>query len=282
MPPLFPVTLSLYVVACTLYLVQIVIGGGAQASGPRITAPTPAKAPGLVRAARVILALAFAAHAVDIGWLCTKGLHPVVNAREALSFASWLMCGLYLAMSLRTAGLAVVGAIVVPATLVLLVAARLAPGADTPSTIGMTPLGALHITLATTGVALFAVAAGGAVVYILVERKLKRHKTGFVLRGGPALETLDKLSRRCIVIGFPVFTIAMVTGAMWVARLGRGVFTAQYAVSTVAWLLFAGLLVLRLTLGWRGRRAAYLTLAGFAGVISVLGFYFIRGVGGGA
>jgi ABC-type uncharacterized transport system permease subunit len=280
-PPLFPATLSLYVVACTLYLVQIVVGGGAQTPGSVIGAPTPAMAPGLVRAARMILALAFASHAVDIGWLCTKGLHPVVNAREALSFASWLMCGLYLALSLRAAGLAVVGAIVVPATLILLVAARLAPGTETPTSVGA--LGALHITLATAGVALFAVAAGGAVVYLLVERNIKKHKTGFMLRGGPALETLDKLSRRCIVIGFPVFTVAMVTGAMWVARLpGRGVFTAQYAISSIAWLVFAGLLVLRLTLGWRGRRAALLTLAGFAGVIGTLGIYFIRGVGGGA
>jgi ABC-type uncharacterized transport system permease subunit len=280
-PPLFPATLSLYVVACTLYLVQIVVGGGVQTPGSVIGAPTPAMAPGLVRAARTILALAFASHAVDIGWLCTKGLHPVVNAREALSFASWLMCGLYLALSLRAAGLAVVGAIVVPATLILLVAARLAPGTETPTSVGA--LGALHITLATAGVALFAVAAGGAVVYLLVERNIKKHKTGFMLRGGPALETLDKLSRRCIVIGFPVFTVAMVTGAMWVARLpGRGVFTAQYAISSIAWLVFAGLLVLRLTLGWRGRRAALLTLAGFAGVIGTLGIYFIRGVGGGA
>lgn len=285
MPPLFPATLSLYVVACTLYLVQIVLGGAQGGGGARlpvISPPTPAKAPGLVRAARLVLALAFASHAVDIGWLCTVGLHPVVNAREALSFASWLMCGLYLAVSLRTAGLAVVGAIVVPATLVLLVAARLVPGSDAPSAIGLTPLGALHITLATAGVALFAVAAGGSVVYLVVERNIKKHRTGFVLRGGPALETLDTLSRRCILIGFPVFTVAMVTGAMWVARLpGRGVFTAQYAISSVAWLVFAGLLVLRLTLGWRGRRAAILTLAGFAGVIGTLGIYFVRGVGSG-
>src|SRR5581483_8337678 len=74
MPPLFPATLAFYAVACVLYLAHLVSASA-----------------GIARGARVALAVAFASHAVDIGWLCTHGLHPVVNAREALSFASWLI-----------------------------------------------------------------------------------------------------------------------------------------------------------------------------------------------
>jgi ABC-type uncharacterized transport system permease subunit len=139
----------------------------------------------------------------------------------------------------------------------------------------------VHIVLATAGVALFAVAAGGAVIYLLAERNLKKHKTGTLLRGGPALETLDRLNGRCIVLGFPLFTIAMVTGAVWVARIpGAGVFTAQYAIAAVAWLLYAALLLARVTAGWRGRKAALMTLAGFATAMTVLLIYFLRGVSG--
>lgn len=271
LPPLFSATIAFYAVACTLYLAHLVSMSRAQ---PRDTRA----ASGLARGARVALALAFASHAVDIGWLCTHGMHPGVNAREALSFAAWLMCGVYLATSLRY-DVPVVGALVVPGTLVLDVAARLSPSKEAVHAGSV--LGIVHITLATAGVALFAVAAGGAAVYLMAERNLKRHRAQGLLRGGPALETLDTLNRRCILVGFPIFTVAMVTGAAWVARIpGAGVFTLQYAVSTVAWLLYAALLLARVTAGWRGRRAALMTLAGFAGTLTVLLIYFLRGVSG--
>ncbi len=259
-PPLFPATLACYAVACVLYLAHLV---------------SPSK--GIARGAVVALLVAFASHAVDIGWLCTHGMHPLINAREALSFSSWLICGAYLLASFRF-NVPVVGALVVPGTLVLDVAARL-----TPSHEGMNPatplLGAVHITLASAGVALFAVAAGGAVVYLIAERNLKAHKPGRA--GGASLATLDKLNQRCISLGFPVFTLALVTGAIWVAqRHLSGIFTAQYAISAVAWLLYAGLLLARVTAGWRGRRAALMTLAGFAATAAVLLIYFLRGVTG--
>jgi ABC-type uncharacterized transport system permease subunit len=128
-------------------------------------------------------------------------------------------------------------------------------------------------------VALFAVAAGGAVIYLIAERNLKAHKPGRA--NGPSLATLDKLNQRCITLGFPLYTVAMVTGAMWVAQLHlNGVFTVQYAISAAAWLLYAVLLLARVTAGWRGRRAALMTLAGFAATAAVLLIYFLRGVTG--
>jgi ABC-type uncharacterized transport system permease subunit len=268
MPPLFPATLALYAVAATLYLAHVVVSSrGAQAATN-----------GLSTGARIALAAAFLSHAVDIAWLCTHGFHPAVNAREALSFASWLICGAYLVSSFRFQ-VPVVGALVVPGTMVLDVAARLTPATDIPHASSL--LGTIHITLASAGVALFAVAAGGAVIYLFAERNLKAHKKGKLLRGGPALETLDSLNLRCIVLGFPIFTVAMVTGAAWVMRIpGAGVFTPQYAIATVAWLLWALLLLARVTAGWRGRRAALITLAGFATSMIVLLLYFLRGVAG--
>src|SRR5437867_1467779 len=117
MPPLFPATLACYAVACVLYLVHVVSSRGALES--------------LARGARVALTVAFLSHAIDIGWLCTHGQHPIVNAREALSFASWLICGAYLLASLKYS-VPVVGALVVPGTLVLNIAARLTPSSEAP------------------------------------------------------------------------------------------------------------------------------------------------------
>jgi ABC-type uncharacterized transport system permease subunit len=265
LPPLFPATLSLYAVACTLFLAHLWTQRDA--------------GQGVARAARIALGVAFASHAVDIGWLCMHGLHPVVNAREALSFASWLICGAYLAAQVRYS-MPVVGTLVVPITIILDVAARLTPSAEAPRAGSV--LGSVHITLATAGVALFAVAAGGAVVYLVEERNLKRRRTPRLTQRGPALETLDRLNRRFIVLGFPVFTVALITGAVWVMRIpgSHGLFTPQYAMAAATWILYATLLTARVTLGWRGRRAALMTLLGFATALTVLLIYFVRGATG--
>ena len=259
MPPLFPATLALYAVACAMYLAHLMAGSQ-----------------GLARAGRAALAAAFLSQAVDIGWLCTHGLHPAVNAREALSFAAWLICGAYLVASLRFR-IPVVGALVVPVTMVLDVAARLSPSKE--ALHGVSTLGAIHIILATGGVALFAVAAGGAVVYLVEERNLKAHRAGRLFKRGPALETLDTLNRRCIVFGFPLFTVAMITGAVWAMQKHEQWFTPQYSIALAAWIMYAVLLVARVTAGWRGRRAAIMTLGGFATSLTVLLIYFVRGLG---
>ena len=260
MPPLFPATLALYAVACALYLAHLMAGSD-----------------GLARAGRGALAAAFASQAIDIGWLCTHGLHPAVNAREALSFAAWLTVGAYLLYSVRTR-VPVVGALVVPVTMVLNLAARLSPSKE--AVRGVTTLGAVHITLATAGVALFAVAAGGAVIYLVEERALKAHRAGALFKRGAALETLDTLNRRCIVFGFPLFTVAVITGAVWGVQLHDKLFTPQYSIAAAAWIMYAVLLVARVTGGWRGRRAAIMTLGGFATSLTVLLIYFVRGLGG--
>ena len=260
MPPLFPATLALYAVSCALYLAHLMAGSE-----------------GLARAARGALAAAFASQALDIGWLCTRGQHPAVDAREALSFAAWLICGAYLVSTVRFR-IPVVGALVVPVTMVLDLAARLSPSHEAQH--GVSALGAVHITLATAGVALFAVAAGGAVIYLVEERALKAHRAGALFKRGPALETLDTLNRRCIIFGFPLFTVAVITGAVWGVQLHDKLFTPQYSIAVAAWIMYAILLVARVTAGWRGRRAAIMTLGGFATSLTVLLIYFVRGLGG--
>ena len=98
-------------------------------------------------------------------------------------------------------------------------------------------------------------------------------------RGTP-LETLDRLAHRCVSIGFPVFTLAIVTGAIWVARLGLlhgpGTLRPEYLIAVGTWIAFAVLIIARVGAGWRGRRAAWLTLGGFGGTALVVAAYFIR------
>jgi ABC-type uncharacterized transport system permease subunit len=229
----------------------------------------------LARAGRIVLASGWVVQTVDIGIRCVHGHHPVSSTAEALAFIAWMIVAGYIAASLRYR-LAAAGAFAVPAALILLLLARVVPGdaSAPPGSLGM-----LHVFLATLGVATFALAAMIESLYLLQERRLKRRQLDRLRGGGAPLDTLDRLAARCVSIGFPVFTLALVTGAVWVARLGvlhkGGAVRPEYLAAVASWVAFGVLLVARVG-GWQGRRAAWLTVGGFSGVVLVVLGYLIR------
>jgi ABC-type uncharacterized transport system permease subunit len=194
-----------------------------------------------------------------------------------------MMAAAFLLTSLRYR-LTAAGAFAVPAVVALILLARLAPAEapvqDGVSLPAMGRLGQAHILLATLGVAVFAFAAVLAVVYLFQDRSLKRKQLDRAIDRGTPLDTLDRLAHRCVSIGFPVFTLAIITGAVWVARLGllhgHGTLRPEYLIAVGTWIAFAVLIVARVGAGWRGRRAAWLTLGGFGGTALVVAAYFIR------
>jgi ABC-type uncharacterized transport system permease subunit len=164
-----------------------------------------------------------------------------------------------------------------PVSLVLLLLARLTPAGAAPDD-DLSTLGRVHISLATIGVAVFAVAGVLSAVYLVEDRALKRKRFDALAleQGGAPLESLDRLAHRLVWVGFPIFTLAMILGAIWTARLGESVGRIEYALAAVTWIAFATLLVARQIYGWRGKRAAKLTLEGFASALAVLAVYLIR------
>jgi ABC-type uncharacterized transport system permease subunit len=138
------------------------------------------------------------------------------------------------------------------------------------------------VSASALGVVLFSLAFAVAVGYLVQERLLRRRKISGLFQRLPALDVLDALSLRFITIGFPFFTLGILTGAVWVIRRGDGFlsFLAPHGFAVLAWLFFAGVLLLRLTAGWRGKRAAMGTILGFlCAVLTLLG-YVLRRMGG--
>lgn len=233
----------------------------------------------LGRAARYALVAAFVAHAADISWRAFDHVHPGTSVREALGFLSWVTVAGYLFWS-RKVKLALLGAFVAPAAGAMLALARLTPSGEAMTGLGA--LGRIHISLATLGVAIFALATAVAVMYLVEERSFKGKKfDNVVLKRGAALETLDRLSHRLVVIGFPIFTAALMLGVVWVAQRASGYGRPEYPMALITWLSFGGLIVARTAVGWRGRKAALLTIAGFAAAMVVLSIYLLRRAMGG-
>jgi ABC-type uncharacterized transport system permease subunit len=218
-------------------------------------------------------ALAFFAHAVDIGWRGVEGVHPGYSVREALGFSSWLLVGGYLIWAIR-GRLTLLGAFVAPAAMVVLAAARLSPSGE--ALPGLTWLGRIHISLAALGVALFALATLVAGMYLLEQRNLKRKRFDRVLfRRGVALDSLDTLVYRLVLVGFPIFTASIVLGVVWMAQRGASFARIEYPLALIAWGTFASILVARAR-GWRGRRSAQLTILGFSVALVVFLIYLLR------
>jgi len=122
----------------------------------------------------------------------------------------------------------------------------------------------IHVTLAFLGNAVFALAFATSLIYIFEDNRLKAKRPGR-RRLLPSLERLDDLNHRLLSWGFPLLTLGIVTGAVW-AHFAWGEFwswEARETWSLVTWSLYAILLHGR-SVGWRGRRAATLTIFGFA------------------
>jgi ABC-type uncharacterized transport system permease subunit len=99
----------------------------------------------------------------------------------------------------------------------------------------------------------------------------------------PPLDALDAAAHRLVLVGFPLLTVGIVTGAMFSPRFvtGAPLAVARAALAYAAWSVVAAALVLRSIAGWRGRRAAWAALIGAAGILVVLLGYLLRPVLGG-
>ena len=89
----------------------------------------------------------------------------------------------------------------------------------------------------------------------------------------PDASRLDTLSYRILAFAFPLWTFAVISGAIW-AENAWGRYWGWDPKETwafITWVIYAGYLHARSTAGWRGRRAAYISLIGF---VSFLINYF--------
>lgn len=236
------------------------------------------------RLAPVLLLLAFIAHA---GAIATRSLSvgyiAVTSLYEAVSFFTWLTTGLFLLVQWRSS-LTVLGAVVSPIGFVLTLGvfvfytqARALPPALQSSWLPV------HVTLAFLGNAVFCVAFFASLIYLFQEKQLKDKKIGGFFRRLPSLETLDNLNYHSLSWGFPLLTLGILSGAVWAQHAWGNfwIWEPRPVLSLVSWVLYAFLLHYR-SLGWRGRRAATLTILCFTVlVVSFLGVRLLPGRHGG-
>jgi len=199
----------------------------------------------------------------------SAGYTPVTNLFESLSFFALSIAGIFLLAEIRY-NLRTLGSFVAPLAFVFSIFAAFLPG----EVAGLAPaLNSywlpVHVLLLFIGDAVFAVAFGAGIMYLWQEKQVKRKKMGAIFKRLPSLDVLDEVNYRCLTIGFPLLTMGIITGSIW-AEYAWGSYWSwdpKETWSLITWLLYAALLHGRLTVGWRGRKAAILAIVGFGAIL---------------
>ncbi|MBX5481783.1 MAG: cytochrome c biogenesis protein CcsA [Myxococcaceae bacterium] len=236
---------------------------------------------GLAVVGRVVLAVGLVLHGAALVVQVTGQGGVPLGMAQGLSLLSFLLLAIFFAIDLVYRR-PVIGAFVTPLALAILVPAFIVPAelAPLPEPV-RGPLLPVHIAIALLGVAAFAVAAGVGLMYVVMERQMKGKRFGLLFSRLPPLMVLDELNRWLVVLGFIALSITLATGAFFDSTFGFHLDPKRIA-TLIGWILFALLLGARSLAGWRGRRVALVTMAGFCILlVSFLSSYDPGRFGGG-
>ena len=124
----------------------------------------------------------------------------------------------------------------------------------------------IHVTLATLSVALFTIGAAVGVAFLVRDSAERRPRVTGWRAGLPEAEKLETMTYGIHIFAFPLWTFTLITGAIW-AEVAWGRYWGWDPKETwafITWVFYAAHLHAQATAGWRGVRAAWFALAGYA------------------
>lgn len=219
----------------------------------------------------------FALHTANILYRYVAAGHiPITNFHESTSFFSWSIILIFFLLQFRYK-VKILSSFVMPVVLLLMLSSSMLSSEIRPlSPVLQSYWLTIHTVIAFLGNAAFALAFGVGTMYLIQEHHVKSKHLGGLFARLPSLQTLDELNYRLITMGFPLLTLAIITGSLW-AESAWGSFwrwDPREVWSLVSWFIYAIILHARLVAGWRGKRAAILSIAGFLTIL--IAFFGIK------
>lgn len=238
---------------------------GAAHAAPEATGSEPEQPPRADVLARVGLSLTVLAFVMHLAGVASRGIAaervPWGNMYEFAITAGLAVSAAYLAM-VRRYGLAWLGLLVtgfVTTVLGLAVVTLYVPVGPLVPALNSYWL-VIHVSAAILASGAFTVGALSAVLYLVRART-----SGGRLSRLPSAEVIDRVSYRIHAFAFPIWTFALVAGAIWAEHAwGRyWGWDPKEVFMLITWLVYASYLHARATAGWRGRKAATIALVGY-------------------
>jgi len=211
----------------------------------------------------------------------TAKLHrlPIIDVRSALSSYAFLVTLAFFFVYLRYR-ITSLGLFMLPLVFVLTLIGTFHAERTLDSSSLRSGWLLVHISSTILGYTGFFLTFVAALMYLLQERQLKSKKPRGVYYRLPSLEVCDELYYRSLLFGFPLMTLGMLMGFIAALRTWRGPWglDPKILASLVTWLIYLVLFSTRVSGGWRGRRAAYVAIFGFATMmVTFLGASLLSG-----
>jgi cytochrome c-type biogenesis protein CcsB len=220
----------------------------------------------LQRIGYLLLMAGFICQTATIIYSFAKTGHvPAGSLRETLTLAGWTVAGLFLIVQFKF-NLKILGIFSAPlVTLIMIVVSQLPREPAQITSVFKNFWFISHVVAIFIGEAAFALACGLGILYLIQENTIKTKKRRFFFKRLPSLELLDSAGYACIVVGFTMLTLGLITGFVYAKSIwGRfWSWDPKEVWSGVTWIFYAVLLHERLTVGWRGRRSAVMAIIGF-------------------
>jgi len=201
----------------------------------------------------------------------STGHAPFTNMYEYSTSFAWGIILVYLFAEFKYK-LKVLGAFVVPVGLLIILSTDMLnigkEGGDLMPALQSNWLTA-HVAVAVIAYGAYAFSFGLAIMYFIKDNLVKSKSRSFFNENLPSVELLDELSYRFIVFAFPFMSLVIITGAIW-AEFAWGRYWSwdpKETWSLITWLVYAAYLHARFTYGWKGKKAAWLSIFGFLTVL---------------
>ncbi|KJR43243.1 cytochrome c-type biogenesis protein CcsB [Candidatus Magnetoovum chiemensis] len=250
---LFELALTFYFAATILGIIELVKGSNA-----------------LTKPMLILTVIGFILHTGNVVLrFAISGHLPTASLHEASSFFTWSIVLIFLIIDYKYR-IGLLGSFILPIVFILMLSSSVLPRQIKP----LSPMlqGSwlwIHTILAFVGDAALALACGVGVMYLVQEHFVKTKKLGGLFHRLPSLQMLDELNYHLISIGFPLLTVAIISGSMW-AESALGTYwrwDPKEVWSLITWLFYALVFHARVTSWARGRRAAILSIVGFLCVL---------------
>ncbi len=197
------------------------------------------------------------------------GYTPVTSHHEAVFFFSWSTTWAYLSFRLRYK-VKNFGTFVSILVFILLCISA----SSSKDVLALQPILQSRWLPVHAGAALFSygflsLAFIGGLMYLLQERELKTKNFGYLFARFPSLDALDQLNSHCLSIGFGFLTLGMVTGVIW-TKQALGMYwrwDPKEIWTVITWFFYLIQIHQRFRVGWRGKRAAVMSIIGFVAIL---------------
>jgi ABC-type transport system involved in cytochrome c biogenesis permease subunit len=234
--------------------------------------------PHVGRTATTLLLFGVLAHTFVIGMQTMEVGHvPFANPSRAISTSVWLLTLSYLYLELTTDERAM-GVFILPIVIGLQTIPTLYPGVENVDPVLDSPLFWVHVSSLLFAYSSFALAGVLGLTYMLQFKEIKKKHLGYFYTRLPSLQVLDVMNSRAVAIGWLFLTIGVVVGIFWAGQARAAapndpniqamvLNDPKIFVAVVTWAVYSFAMLARRTMGWAGRRAAWLSAVGFACVL---------------